>query len=77
MGVIKPLGEAPKKVGSKEIVETFLLSGTTSGEVDIQSTNRPINNVYTSLLTYVQRHPDLGVEVRLVDGRIVLYRDTQ
>lgn len=76
MGVIKPLQEAPKKVGSKEIIETFLRSGAVSGEVDIQSTNRPINNVYTSLLTYVQRHPDLGVEVRLVDGRIVLYRDS-
>jgi uncharacterized protein YwbE len=75
MELVKPTEGATKKVRSKEIITTFLEKGIPSGEVDVQSTSRPINNVYTSLLTYVQRHPDLGVEVRLVDGRIMLYRD--
>ncbi len=74
VNIIKPLEETSKKVGSKEIIASFLQSGVESGEIDIPSTNRSVNNVYTSLLTYVQRHPDVGVEVRLVDGRIVLYR---
>jgi len=76
MEVVVPTGVA-KKVRSKEIVAEFLKSRATSGTVDVQSTNRPINNVYTSLFTYVQRHPELGVEVRLVDGSIVLYRDSK
>ncbi len=76
MEVVTPTGVA-KKVRSKDIVTEFLKSGVSSGKVDVQSTNRPINNVYTSLFTYVQRHPELGVEVRLVDGSIMLYRDSK
>lgn len=77
MGLVNPTKVMTKKVRSKEIIAAFLESNSPSGEVDVQSTNRPTNNVYTSLLTYVQRHPDLGVEVRLVDGRIVLYRNSE
>lgn len=74
---MKPLVGAPKKVRSKDIIATFLQSGASSGEVDTQSTNRPVSNVYTALLTYIRRHPELDVEVRLVDGRIILYREPQ
>lgn len=62
------------KIGSKDIVNTFLSHKVDAAEVDASITGRNPTNVYTALFLYVRNHPELGVRVKLVEGKIMLYR---
>lgn len=81
MEILKPIGpcdiQSFKKVGSKKIIEEFLQRGLDDAEIDVTSTHRRVESVYTSLLVYLQRHSEHGVRVRFQDGKIYLHRVTR
>lgn len=62
------------KASSKEIVEAFLAIEADAAEVDTIVVGRKHVNVYTALYFYVRNHPELGVKVKQVGGKIMLYR---
>lgn len=79
MEVLDPLdtNTFKPKVKTKAIIEEFLSKGLDSAKVDVESTNRPPDSLYRSILVYLQRHDKIGVEVRMENGRIILYRVEQ
>lgn len=62
------------KANSKEIVEAFLAIEADAAEVDTIVVGRKHVNVYTALYFYVRNHPELGVKVKQVEGKIMLYK---
>lgn len=59
-------------VRSKDIIEDFISSGDEYVTVDVSKTGRDKASVYNALLTYLERHSDLGVSVRKSKGDIIL-----
>lgn len=64
-------------VRSRDIVEEFIDSGATDVKVDISKTGRDKASVYNALLTYLDRHSDLGVSVRKIKGDIILVNNAK
>lgn len=62
------------KANSKEIVEAFLRLETEAAEVDTVVVGRKPVNVYTALYFYIRNHPEFGVKVKQVGGKIMLYK---
>jgi len=62
------------KASSKEIVEAFLRINEDAAEVDTLVVGRKAVNVYTALYFYVRNHPEFGVKVKQVGGKIMLYK---
>ena len=63
-----------RKVGSKQIVDAFLSQPEPEWEVNFEETKRDAQNVYTSLLMYIDRHPELGIEVFMHERKICIRR---
>lgn len=77
MDAVKPTDvvvETKPKLSSKKLVEAFLASGMDTAEIDIAATGRDKATVYGSLHAYIKRHPDLNVAIRMVDGKIILWK---
>jgi len=76
--LLKPLTDTfNKKTTSKQMVKEFLEKDPVkwpSAEVDITETGRTEQNVYLSLKSYVDRHPELGVGVLMNGGKVILTR---
>ncbi len=64
-------------VRSKDIVEDFISSGDEHVVVDISKTGRDEASVYNALLSYLDRHSDLGVSVRKIKGDIILVNNAK
>ena len=63
-----------RKVKSKQIVEDFLKMDAPRAEVEVEKTGRNYTSVYTSLHTWLSKHPELEVELAQENGVVVLYR---
>lgn len=77
MDAVKPTDvvvETRLKISSKKLVEAFLTSGMDTAEIDIAATGREVTTVYGSLHAYIKRHPNLNVAIRMVDGKIILWK---
>jgi hypothetical protein len=60
-------------VTSKDIIEDFINAGKPLMFVNMDEMgDRSAKSVYNSLLTYVNKHSDLGISVRWHKGDIVL-----
>ena len=62
------------KANSKEIVDAFINIDAEAAEVDTIVVGRKPVNVYTALYFYVRNHPELGVKVKQVGGKIMLFK---
>lgn len=62
------------KASSKDIVDAFLRIKEDAAEVDTVVVGRKAVNVYTALYFYTRNHPELGVKVKQVGGKIILYK---
>lgn len=73
MAALVPYVEAPRR-GSRYLVNEFLKSKENAMKVDISSTGRGVDTVYSSLLVYLKRHVEFDAHVKLIEGDVVLFR---
>lgn len=59
-------------VRSKELIEEFIESNKEIGCVDVESTGRNKSSIYAALHTYLKRHDEFDIEVRMNKGDILL-----
>jgi len=77
MDAVKPTDvvvSTKPKISSRTIVDAFLMSELTTAEIDIEATGRDKGTVYGSLHAYIKRHPSLNVAIKMVDGKIILWK---
>jgi hypothetical protein len=58
------------RIGSKDIIQEFLDSGKDLGCVNVEG-RTPIS-IYNALLSYVKRHDEFNVSVRMNRGDVIL-----
>lgn len=59
-------------VKSKDLVEEFIASGKTIGNVDVSGTGRTKTCVYAALHSFLKRNTRYGIVVRMHKGEIML-----
>jgi len=60
------------RLKSPHIISTFLSSPYANSSVNIEVTGRQKRNVYIALHQYLKIHPNIPVEVNMIEGTIVL-----
>jgi hypothetical protein len=76
MDILIPVDEAPK-IGSRQIIESFMSSSLNTSYIDDVKINRDPNSIYTSLKMYLSKHTDIQIDVRLIDGKVMLCKKNQ
>lgn len=60
---------------SPDIIDAFIKSGQQSVKINVDVVGRGYHTVYSSLLMYTKKYPELGISVKIRNGEIYLVKN--